>query len=72
MLGLILRHIGGRVAERAVGILVRRGEKTTDFRGCLGCLGVADVSGGVGLVNPKRRGVVLVEVAVEWKRDCGT
>ncbi len=66
MLGVGWQHFVGRVAGRAVGMVVGRGEKATDFCGFLGCLGVADVSGGVGLVNPNRRGVVLVEVAVVW------
>ncbi len=31
-------------------------------------MGVDDIGGRVGLVKPKSRGVVLVEVAVEWER----
>ncbi len=64
------RHFIGRVAKRAVGMVVRRGEKTTDFRNFLGCVGVDDIGERVGLVKPKRRGVVLAEVAVEWERGC--
>ncbi len=51
-------------------MVVRRGEKTTDFRVCLGCVGVGDDCGRVGLVNPKRRGVVLIEGTVMWERGC--
>ncbi len=60
----------GRVAKCAAGMVVRRGEKTTDFHGFLGCVGVDDGGGRVGLVKPKRVGVVLVEVAVVWERGC--
>ncbi len=49
-------------------MVVRRGKKTTVFRDFLGCVGVDDIGGRVGLVKPKSRGVVLVEVAVEWER----
>ncbi len=61
-------HVGGRVAKRVVGMVVRRGKKATDFHGFLGCVGVDDIGGRVGLVKPRRRGVVLVEVALEWER----
>ncbi len=68
MLEVGWRHFVGCVAERVVGMVVRRGEKATDFRGFLGCVGVDDIGGRVGLVKPKRRGVVLAEVAVVWER----
>ncbi len=45
-------------------MVARKGEKATDFLGFLGCVGVDDIDGRVGLVKPKRRGVVLVEVTV--------
>ncbi len=53
-----------------VGMVVRRGEKATDFLGFLGWVGCDDVGGRVGLVNSKRRGVVLVEDAVVWGMGC--
>ncbi len=51
-------------------MVVRRGEKTTDFFDFLGCMGVDDIGGRVGLVKPRRRGVGLAEVAVGWERVC--
>ncbi len=70
MLEVGWQHIGGCVAEHVVGMVVRRSEKATDFRILLGCTGVDDIGGRVGLVKPKRRGVVLAEVAVVWERGC--
>ncbi len=48
-------------------MVVRRDEKATAFRGFLLIEGVEDGCGRVGLVKPKRRGVVLVEVATVWE-----
>ncbi len=56
------------VSAISSAVSVRRGEKAMDFHGFLGCVGVDDIGGRVGLVKPKSRGVVLVEVAVEWER----
>ncbi len=64
MLEVDWRHFGDRAAKCAAGMVARKGEKATDFRGFLGCVGVDDIGGRVGLVKPKRRGVVLVEVTV--------
>ena len=64
------RQVVGSVAGCVVGMVVRRGEKATDFCGFWGCVGVDDIGGRVGLVKPKRRGVVLAEVAVELERGC--
>ncbi len=58
------------MAECAAGMVARRGEKATDFRGFLGNVIFDEISWGVGLVKPKRHGVVLVEVAVVLKRGC--
>ncbi len=60
----------GRVDCRVAGMVARRGEKATDFHGFVGREGCDDDGGRVGLVKPKRRGVVLVEVAVVWERGC--
>ncbi len=60
----------GRVAKCAAGMVARKGEKATDFRGFLVFVGVDDIGGSVGLVKPKRRGVVLVAVAVESGKCC--
>ncbi len=49
---------------------MRRGEKTTDFFGFVGCMGVDDIGGRAGLVKPRRRGVGMAEIAVEWERGC--
>ncbi len=43
------------------GIVARIGEKATDCRGFVGCLGHDDGGGSFGLVKPRRRGVVLIE-----------
>ncbi len=64
------QHVGGHVAERVVGMVVRRGQKTTDFRKFLGFGGADDIGERVGLVKPKRCGVVLIKVAVVWERGC--
>ncbi len=63
-------HLVGRVVGRVVGMVVKRGEKATDFRGFLWCVVEDDIGLGVGLVKPKRRGIVLVEVAVESGKCC--
>ncbi len=63
-------HLVGRVVGRVVGMVVRRGEKATDFRGFLGCVVGDGIGLGVGLVKPKRRGVVLAAVAVESGKCC--
>ncbi len=39
-------------------------EKATNFHGLVGCVGCDDDCGRVGLVKPRMRGVVLIEVAV--------
>ena len=70
MLEVVWQHMVGRFAGRVMGMVVRRGEKTTDFRGFVGCVGVGGIGGRVGLVKPKRRGVELVEVAVEVEKCC--
>ncbi len=56
--------VGVRVAKHIVGMVVRRGKKTTVFCEFFGCVGVDDIGGRVGLVKPKSRGVVLADVAV--------
>ncbi len=61
-------HLAGCVDCYAAGMVARRGEKATDFCGLAGCVGCDDDGGRVGLVKPRRRGVVLVEVAVMWRR----
>ncbi len=46
----------------AAGMVARRGEKATNFRGLVGCVGPEDGGGRVGLVKPRRCSVVLIEV----------
>ncbi len=60
----------GRVDCCAVGMVARRGEKATDFHGFVGHEGRDDDGGRVGLVNPRRRGVILIEVTVTSERGC--
>ncbi len=46
---------------RGVGIVARIGEKATDFCGFVGWVGCDDGGRSVGLVKPRRRGVVLID-----------
>ncbi len=62
------RHLGVCVDCRAVGMVARRGEKATDFHDFVGRVGRDEDGGRVELVNPRRLGVVLIEVAVLWER----
>ncbi len=58
------------MAECVSGMVARRGEKATNLRSVLGNAMLDEIWWGVGLVKPKRRGVVLVEVAEGLKRGC--
>ncbi len=55
---------------RAAGMVARRGEKATDFCGFVVREGRADGGGRIGLVKPRRCGVILIEVTVMWERGC--
>ncbi len=70
MLEVGWRHLVGHVVRRVVGMVVKRGEKATNFCGFVGRVGCDDGGGMVGLVKPRRKGVVLIEVAVLWERGC--
>ncbi len=47
-----------------MGMVARIGEKATNFRGFTGSVGRDDGGGRVGLVKPRRHGVILIEVTV--------